>query len=123
MENESKSIFLNRNEELTPCWGNAASLASVSGAELRAEAADNTPPAAAAVAAEEPGGGGQPWGRKRGPCWSCDRSTYPRPLRPEVRNELQRLGSCIERSHRCRGKKEKERKKKKSGAVNIETNQ
>lgn len=88
-------------------------LASVSGAELSwgftAEAAGNTPPAAAA---EEPAEGGRPWDRMQGACWSCDRSTYPWPLLPEVRNELRELGSCIECSHRCW---------EESRAVNIET--
>lgn len=76
-----------------------------------AEAADNTlPAAAAAVAAEEPGEEGQPWDRTQGACWSCDRSTYPWALPPEVRSELQELGSCIECSyHRCEENKSKYR--------------
>lgn len=66
-----------------------------------AEAADNTLPAAAAAAAEVPGEEEQPWDRTQGACWSCDRSTYPWALPPEVRNELQELGSCIECSYHC----------------------
>lgn len=80
-----------------------------------AEAADNTPPAAAAAAAvaeeaEEPGEEEPPWDRTQGACWSCDRSTYPWALPPEVRSELQELGSCIECSyHRWEGNKSKYR--------------
>lgn len=68
-----------------------------------AEAADNTPPAAAAAvaAAEGPGEAEPPWDRTPGACRSCDRSTCPWALPPEVRSELQELGSCIECSSRC----------------------
>lgn len=70
------------------CWG------------FTAEAADNMPPAAAA---EEPGEGEQLQDRTREACWSCDRSTCPWPRPPGVRNELQQLGSCTERSYHCCG--------------------
>lgn len=83
------------------------SVCSLSEAELSwgftAEAAGNTLPAAVSG---EPGEGQQPWDRTQGACWSCDRSTYPWPLPPEVRNEPRELGSCIECSSHCCEEKE-----------------